>query len=207
MIETTNPRKQALSNQSLVYRAFGESEKLTIAEVEERLEMSDRTVRRAIKALVVSGHLKTYGMQNNARLYGRISAAYADSKDKLVNFGGELVSIEDFVKAMVSPEEKPLQKGKTSFVSIEMEHHIRRRMAYVVITAGNAGLLEQLKKVNRELHGVLDNLKHIENILQNFMDSPIWFQQYRDELAFSLRRLQENEPDLFSLAQDYVKGG
>lgn len=209
------PVQEGLSNQSQVYEAFADNEKLTITEVFERLnqnlsdatpKVSDRTIRRAIAALVKSGFLKPYGKQNNAMLYGKLSAAFTDADQKLINFGGELVSVEEFLREVVEPENNPLQKSKADLLNDEIKHHIRRRLAFVVITAGNVGFQDELKKVSRDLHGILGELQFVTNLLQNFMDSPVWYEQYRDKVGYGVRAMQQSDPDLYQLAMEYVRG-
>lgn len=219
MVALKTPKQKpvtvALSNQSKVFEAFGENEKLTITEVVARLnenvkpheQLSDRTIRRSIEALVKSGFLKPYGKANNAMTYGKLSASFVDTNEKLINFNGELVSIEDFLRLMVDPDSKPLQRGKNPILSDEVNHTIRRRLAGVVISAGNAGMHEYLQKVQRELFNVLADLNYTTGVLQAFMDSPVWYEQYRDKMAYGMRRVQENDADLIQLAYEYMNGG
>lgn len=212
-LNTQSNTQISLLNQSRIYEAFGENEKLTINEVVERVNenrephevLSNRTIRRAIEGLVNNGFIKPFGKANKAITYGRIGATYATADDKLIKLGGELMSIEDFMRTIVEPTEKPLQKGKMPVVSEEMEHQIRRRLAFVVLTAGNVGMSDQLQKVSRELHNVLSAVDFVQNILQSFLNSPVWYEQYRDQMAYGVRNLQEKDPDLYQLAYDYVR--
>ena len=208
----------ALSNRSLVFEAFAENEKLTTPEVAQRvnemakarelLPLSERTVRRSIESLVELGSLKVHGRQNNAILYGKLSASFADEKERLVNFGGEFLSVEDFLKLVVAPDMHPLQKSpKLAVTSTEIEHQIRRRLAFVIWSAGNPGLNGQLQNVMRELHNALAEYRHAANLLQAFLDSPVWYEQYRDKIGMAMRKVQEKNPELFDLTDAYVKGG
>lgn len=208
----------ALSNRSLVFEAFAENEKLTTPEVtqrvneiakkRDRLPLSERTVRRSIEALVELGSLKVHGRQNNAVLYGKLSASFADEKERLINLSGELLSVEDFLKLVVAPDAHPLQKNpKLAVTSQDIEHHIRRRLAFVIWSAGNPGLNSQLDVVMRELHNVLKEYQHAANLIQTFLNSPVWYEQYRDKIGTAMRKVQEKNPDLFDLTDAYVKGG
>jgi DNA-binding Lrp family transcriptional regulator len=209
------PVQVGLSNQSVVYEAFGENEKLTITELSDRLnenstpetKVSDRTIRRSIDSLVKSGFLKPYGKQNNAMLYGKLSASFAETDEKLINFGGQLLTVEEFLREIVEPSNSPLQKTKLQIVSKEMEHEIRRRLAWAIATAGEPGMQEPLKKVSNELHKIMGEVAFVHDLLQSFLDSPVWYEQYRDKIAYGLRRLQENDPDLYQLTAEYVRGG
>lgn len=214
-IPVTSPIVTGLANRSRVFEAFGEGEKLTINEVVERLneeatpenKLSARTVRRSIENLVETGFLKLYGKQNNAMVYGKLSASFVDVDEKIIPFGGQLVSIEDFLKMVVDPDSSPLQKSKVRVISNEVEHHIRRRLAFVIMSAGNPGMRDRLHKVQRELDNVLNELNYAAGILQGFINTPVWYEQYRDKIAPGLRKVQETDPDLFQLSAEYVKGG
>lgn len=203
-----------LANQSLVYEAFADNEKLTISELTWRINetrerherISDQTIRRAIADLVRSGHIKPYGKQNNAQTYGRLSASIsADAeKEKVIPFGGDLVSIEDFVRLLCEPDSSPLSL-KVPLLGEEAQHSIRRTMVHVILTSGEVGTDDALKKSNRRLHNVIAELEYVLNTLQTFVNSPIWYPQYRERIAFALRRMQEKDAELFQLAEDYVR--
>lgn len=210
-------KKVKLSNQSLVFEIFGDDEKLTVVEISERVNeklktedpnerLSASTIRRAIDSLVQSNFLRTYGRQNNATLYGKLSAAFSEPDQKLINFGGELLSVEDFLRLTSDPSAKPLQL-KFPVVSEQREHDIRRRLAFVIMSAGNLGYNDRLKHVEKELSNLQREFEYIANLLQGFLDGPVWYQQYRDRIGQSVRKVQEKDPDLFQLATEYMKGG
>lgn len=201
-----------LTNQSLTFQVFGENEKLTISEitarVNERLEghakLSDQTIRRAITSLSKSGLIKPFGKTNNAQTYGRLSAAMTvDEGERLIPFGGELLTVSDFVKLMADPEGEPFTL-KAPLISDENQTKLRKLMLYTIITSSSPGYGEELKKAAKQIHNVIAGLEFAADALRAFVDSPVWYEQYRDRIAYALRRLQEEDPKLFELAKDYL---
>lgn len=206
----------ALRNRSLVLGVFGEGEKLTIREASERVNeslprderLSGRTIRRCVDDLIKSAFLQQSGRENSAILYSRLSSIFTDSDEKLVNFGGNLVTVKSFIQAMVGEDEAPLQRSpERRVLSMDIEHQIRRRLAFVLLSAGEPGMNDQLEKTRRALYKFLDEIKFIAAILENFVDSPVWFEQYRDKIAAMMRELQKEDPELFQKTIEYVKGG
>lgn len=218
----TAKKRVKLSNQSLVFEVFTDEDKLTVVEITERVNeklkqanqhdddeftrLSESTVRRALDNLVKTNFLRTYGRLNNAMLYGKISAAYADPEQKLITFAGELITVEDFLTRVISPEEKPLQL-KSSVLSRGREHDIRRRLAFVIMSAGELGLNERLAEVEVELKDIQAEFEYVANLLRTFLDSPVWYQQHRDRIGNNVREVQKKNPELLQLAFEYIKGG
>jgi len=211
-VQQQSPTQISLSNQSVVYEKFEDHEKLTITEITQRVnkdagpseKLSDRTIRRAIDALAKNGHLKTYGKRHNAMLYGKISASYTEANQKLISFGGDLLSVGEFLHLIVDADEKPLQTNKYTVTNRKAEHDIRRRLALVVFSAGNVGMNAQLQVTMRDLHHLLKEYEHVANLLKNFLDGPLWYEQYRDQIALALRQMQEEEPELYALTSQYI---
>lgn len=208
----TSKERTKLSNQSLVFEAFGEAEKLTIAEltsrVNERLpsheKLSDQTIRRAVKDLTKSGHIKPYGRNNNAQTYGKLSAAMtADEGEKLIPFGGELVSVRDFVQMMADPEGQPFTL-KAPLLDHAITVMLRKVLLHTVMTSDSPGFDDELKAHQRRLQKAIDGLEFAADALRGFLQSPVWYPQYRDRIAYALRRLQQEEPELFQLTKDYL---
>lgn len=202
-----------LTNQSLVFESLGDDEKLTIAEITERVnskldgpnKLSDQTVRRAVKDLCVSGLFKPFGKINNAQTFGKLSAAMtASEKEKLIPFGGELIDVGDFIKLMADPEVKPLTL-KQALLSRNAQNALRKMMLWVVLTSSDAGFNEQLKSQAEILHEAIAGLEFAADALRGFVNSPVWYPQYRDRIAYALRRLQQEDPELYQLAEDFVK--
>jgi hypothetical protein len=42
-------------------------------------------------------------------------------------------------------------------------------------------------------------------VMRSFLDSPVWFAQYRDKIAAQIRQLQKDDIELFKLGVDYIK--
>jgi hypothetical protein len=213
--------KVALSNQSFVYELFEEDSKLTIAQLHslasEELKkkgqhpFNERTIRRCVEDLTRLGFLKTYGRSpTNAVLYGRTTIGLTAEKDDdrtLINWAGELISVEDFVRRVSDPEINPFRlKLKANVISDEMTQALRQRLLYVILSAGSTGQDEQIKKALEGLHGVLDEVNYLQSVLTNFVNSPVWYAQYRDPIGFEVREMQRRDPELFKLAIDCMKG-
>lgn len=210
-------KKVKASNQSLVYGVFGEDEKLTVREVAERVNLglrengpheriSEATVRRAVSDLEKLGSLKSYGRQNNAFLYGKPTAALFDSDRKLIPYAGELKDVEDFIRIITNPKERPFTRN-TAVMGEKMQHNVRRQLAYVVMSSIDAGFSQQVRDVNTTLHKLVEDLAYVHSVLEGFLNSPVWYPQYRDQMAVAVREMQKNDPELFQLALDYIKSG
>ena len=205
-----------LSNQSLVYEAFDEGEKLTIAEATAKVnsqvdlarQMSEQTVRRAIHGLVGLGHLKPFGRAGLAMTYGKLSTEMTagNGEQELIPFAGSMETVETFLQIMTDPNGQPF-KLKVPIMSEEISHAVRRTLVYVVLSSSEVGNTEALKVANRRLNNLVAELEYILGNLTAFVDSPVWYEQYRDQMGYALRRLQEKNPDLFKLAMDYKNGG
>ncbi|MFG2268086.1 hypothetical protein [Streptomyces sp. NPDC048720] len=205
-----------IHNESLVFETFGDEEKLTIREVAERINqraadlgdvtkrVSERTVRRAIDGLVQTGLIKPFAKTNNAQTYGKLSASFTGEDEKLVPHAGQLVSVENFVRTMTDPEIRPFTL-KTSLMAERKQHAIRRMMVWAILSSVDAGYNDGLKSANEQLNNVIAELQFILQELSNFVDSPVWYDQYRERIARAVRKLQENDPGLFELATNYTR--
>lgn len=207
--------KVKLSNQSLVFEVFGDDEKLTISEVMVRinskaaedptLRLSDQTVRKAIRSLMSSGLLRQYGKTHNAMTYGKLSANFADPESqRLVPFAGEMTNVEEFLRLMTDVETRPL-KLKTNLLAEKSQHNIRRLMVFAILSAGEPGNSDRLKQVNEQLHNAIGEFEWLANSLRSFVDSPVWYEQYRDRIALAVRETQKKDPELIQLAIDYMR--
>jgi hypothetical protein len=170
--------------------------------------MSERTVRRSLNVLITRGLVKPYGQDGNARVFGKVSLNFNGnpSEAELLNVGGNLVTVETFLRMFADPESTPLQK-RVPTLSEDVEHKIRRIMLYVVLTSNDAGMGDSLKKQNTNLHRVIEELDYLRDLLVNFVNSPVWFEHYRDSVALALRKTRETNPELVQLAVEYAKGG
>lgn len=215
MVQQMNSKeKLKLTNQSLVYEAMGDDQKLTIREIlyqvnsrrDETDQLSEQTIRRAVTDLCKLGQLKPFGKAaNGAQTYGKLSAHFTgDPKDKLIPFGGNLVGVEDFIKLIADPETRPLKKN-SNVLAEKSQHNIRRMMLFAILSAGEAGQNEALNTVHAQLHNAVQELTYARDIINHYVNSSIWFPAYRDKLALSVRNVIKNDPELYQLAQDYMK--
>ena len=214
---TVNKKEQVkLSNQSLIYEVFGDNEKLLVAEVLDRANeklkqevppsrVSQNTVRRAIEALVEGGFLHPYGRIHNAMVYGKPGAGFNKPDANLIPYAGELKSVKDFIQVMTAADERPLTR-KSNIVGEKTQHAIRRQLVYAIMSASDPGYTTQLKKVNENLHGWVEDLRYLLVFLESFLNSPVWYEQYRDKIGYSIREMQKEDPELFKLAIEYIKG-
>jgi hypothetical protein len=208
------PAQVSLSNQSSVFEAFGDDEKLTITEATNKVNtklttpLSEQTVRRAIKALIQSGFLIEQGRRENAMLYGKLSASFARTKqgEGLVPLAGTLMPVEDFVKLMVIPGQKPLQLKK-NILADPSQIAIRKMLTFVILNGPEPGMEGAVKTVSGNLYELLAEVEHLRSIVKGFIDSPVWFSQYQDRIGYEIRKMQENDPGLYQLAQDFIRGG
>lgn len=202
-----------LTNQSLVFEAMGENEKLTITELTLRVNetkksehrISEQTVRRAIGDLVKSGLIRQYEKKLNAATYGKLSASMsADAKTQLIPFAGQMVSVEQFIREITEPNAQPFRL-KVNVLSEAINHAVRRTMLHTILTADGTGSNADLHNHARRLHNVVAELEFALANLKTFIDSPVWYEQYRDRIGYAVRKLIENDPDLYQLAVDYMK--
>lgn len=209
-----NPKEHTkLSNQSLVFESFGDDEKMTITQATERINtkvdfnarLSDRTIRRAILELVSKGFLREYGRSNNAMLYGKMSASLTEPNQPLIPNPAGMMTVEEFIRFMAATEMRPLRL-KQAMMGEKYQHVIRRRMVFAVMSAAQPGFENQLKEVNQTLNDAIAELEYALAQIKTFVDSPIWYSQYRERMGYEIRRMQEKDPELFQLAVDYVKG-
>lgn len=208
----------ALTNQSLVYQVFGSGEKLTVSETHAKLAevltaqnrrpLNERTVRRSIEALFDMGQIAEFGTTpTNAILYGRVDVGVGANEVK-VNLGGNLIDVKTFVQILTDHENRPFSLNpKAQLVSIETENKLRSILLYVVMSSGSTGQGEKLKSTLDVLSGAIKEAEHLLKVLRSFTDSPIWYEHYRDPVSKAVRDLQKDDPELFQLAIDVIKGG
>lgn len=202
-----------LTNQSLVFEVFGDDEKLTIREIAYRVnenlpregKISEQTIRRAVTDLTNIGQLKAFGKVENAQTYGKLSASFTGkADDQLIPFGGNLISVEEFLKLLSDPELRPLKK-QTNLLAEKSQHGIRRMMLFAILSAGEAGNDDALKKVNEQLHNAIGELQFALTAIEGFVNSAVWFPIYRDKIALAVREVVKNDPELYKLAMEYMR--
>lgn len=212
-MQITGNQKLKLANQSLAFGAFRDNEKLSVLEITERVnetlgpdeKLSERTIRRAVNELVSKKLLARYARERNAHVFG-VTASFAPSSigSELIPLKDGLASVEDFVRAIADPAGRPL-KRKQNLLAEKTQHAIRRLMLAAVFSAGESGHDSNLKQISATLYEAVDELKYVQKFIEAFLSSPIWYSQYRDGVALEIRELQRNNPELFQLAQEYMK--
>lgn len=204
------PREQVkMTNQSNVFNVMKViGAPATIADISRHVGgITERTVRRAIDGLVKSGHVIEAGKNEGAALYAlREQMPLSKTESRMVPFGsGSLLSVEDFLDLMTSIETNPLRKAtKRPLLSDEMSNAIRQRMAFVIMTAGEPGFANAVNTYRNGLITIQQELMHVLTMVKAFVESPVWYDHYRDQLATSVRDMQKDNPELFQLAKDYI---
>lgn len=211
------PRSQlGVENQSKVFAVFDEDTKLTVKDVHDRVnakareiqasdQLTERTVRRAIDALVSNGFLIPHGKIDNAVLYAKRSTSMTDEETGLIPFAGDLITVESFLSIMSNLESDPF-KVKLSTLSVDAVLTLRRQMLFAIISSGEPGHTDQLKKVAKNLQILANELKHAHDIVKGLLDSPIWYDQYRDPIGYQVRQVQKRDPELYDTVTSLVKG-
>jgi hypothetical protein len=199
-----------LLNESAVYNALRElRQPATVSTLSQSLpNITEKTVRRALKELRTNGFVVESGKtEGGSYLYQCADAlpSFGEGNEKRVPLGGKFVSVKDFIEVMASPEINPFAADlKTEILTDDIAEWLRRRMLFVIMSSGEAGLNSHLNKVREQMLKVQGELDRLANIVRAFNDSAVWFEQYRDGIAFDARRMQEGKPELFQLAWDYI---
>jgi hypothetical protein len=213
-----NRTQLGLENQSFVFGLFGDGQKLTVNDVYEMAReaktkagerpLNERTIRRALDGLQKAGFIITVGRQNNAILYGKQGTSAFEQAEgaELIPLAGELVSVEKFMRMFADPSLEPF-KVKRDTLAVDAEQHMRQMLLFAIISSGSVGLDDKLKQASKLLHSYLAEVEYIQKVLKTFIDSPVWYEQYRDRIAYEVRRVQEKDPALYQLAIDAIKGG
>lgn len=210
------PAKQFVSNQGRVYAAFSDHEKLTIPEVAQRVNavtdskpLSEQTVRRSIQSLIRIGSLEKYGTKENAVLYGK-AGMVSSNTDEIISLAGNLMTVESFLRVIVDEEGNPFPflvkvQPENYPISPDFQRKLRKRLASVILTAIDPGYNSSLSGPAGFLQKHIEELEHMIKVMRSFLDSPVWFPQYRDKIAGQLRQLQKDDIELFKLGVDYIK--
>jgi hypothetical protein len=163
--------------------------------------------------LVAKGFVRKHSKKGNSTLYGLADKSmYSESEGMeevpIIPFGGNLLKVSDFLETMVSQDEDPLNANP----NLKLLRHaiatgIRRAMTGVVMTSGVAGQEQFLLDSRTQLQAVEDELRFLLKVISHFNDSGVWFDQYRDRIAFQTRRAQQTDHELWQLAMDFVRSG
>lgn len=206
----------SVENQQRVFKTFEEDVKLTVGDAVELVRkqtpegerpLNERTIRRAINSLVINGFLVEAGRtKSGATLYSKQSTKLSDDTN-IVPFGGQLVSVEHFFRLLTDDNDPFKLKMRTDVLTPEIVMALRKMFVFVVMSSSNPGMSDALQKQNKNLHAVANELRHALNLIDGLLDSPIWFEQYRERMGYLIRRTQQNNPELYQLAVDVIKGG
>lgn len=203
-----------VENQSFIFKLFTEGVKLSVADVYEAARikklslnepiLAERTVRRAINNLERGGFIVAAGKQNNAILYAKQGTSFASGEtgQGIIPIADDLVSVEHFLKVFGDIEIDPFTI-KVAMLSPSANLFVRRMALVAVLSADSAGFDAELKRTAKRMHGVVRELEHITKILTRLLDSPIWYEQYRQRIAYELRHA---DPDVLETARALIKG-
>ena len=206
-----------VENEGIVFSVFEDDTKLTVSDVYELVRakkkldgeppLHDRTIRRALASLEKSGFIITAGKQNNSVLYAKQGTSFSSDPNgqQIIPLAGNLVTVTEFLRLFADLEVNPF-KVKANVVSDRAALDIRRLMLFVVLTADSPGYNNQLKKVNRDLHAVLGEFEHAANTLRNFLNSPVWYEQYRERIAREVRQTDQTSPEIVKTARAVLTG-
>jgi hypothetical protein len=110
------------------------------------------------------------------------------------------------MEVMSNPDVNPFAANlKQELLAEGITNWLRTRMLLVVMTAGEAGFASQVEIVRSGMAKVQNELERLTSIVASFNDSAVWYAQYRDGIAYDIRRVQENNPDLFDISWAFVK--
>lgn len=201
-----------LTNEGRVFKAMQATARpMTIAQLNTHVpDIVEKTIRRAIASLVSKGFVVEAGRESGSTLFALVDDSYASGKsgERLIPQGDGVVTVETFLRSMSSTKTNPFGSSlKIETLSTEMTHFLRTRMLYAVVTATDPGFEEQLNKIHDNLQKIEGEMEKVLNFIRKFNLSPIWHPQYRDRFAYELRKVQEEDPELYRLVMDYVKSG
>lgn len=199
-----------LMNESSVYNALRElGQPATVATLSQSMpNITEKTVRRALKVLRTNGFVVESGKTENGSYLYQCSDAlpsWGEGNEKRIPLGGKFVSVKDFIEVMASTEINPFGANlKTELFTDAIAEWLRRRMLFVVMSSGEAGFDSHVGSVREQMLKVQGELERLTKVVTAFTASAVWYNQYRDGIAYDARRMQETEPDLFQLAWDFI---
>lgn len=199
-----------LNNDSRVYNIIRTyNSPVAIGDIHrEMMDVSEKTVRRAVKSLMATGFVVEAGKRDGSFLYQASSSMpnWNDENSKRIPFNGAYISVNDFMEVMSNPEGNPFEANlKQELLTEGIVNYLRTRMLFVIMTAGEAGFNGQVEIARSGLAKVQSELERLTAIVANFNESAVWYEQYRDGIAYDIRRTQEKNPDLYELAWAFVK--
>ena len=206
------PQKREYTSAENDGRAYKSLQKLnrpaSITDIwREMPDVAERTVRRSVQRLQRTGHVVPTGKDGATILYGVKDAQFANTTEqRMIPFAGQQYSIEDFLALMVNPSVDPFKpRIKLEMWDADFIHWLRRRMAIPIITAGDNGFDQQLMQTQEGFIKVKAEVERMLVILDGFINSPVWYEHFRDRLAFERREVEKENPELIKLTMDYIQ--
>lgn len=183
---------------------------LSITSITKQMtHVTERTVRRSVDRLIGEGFLTVAGKDGKTILYAAKSAMFVpdmDTAQKLLPFNGATLSVSDFLELLVNPESDPFAMDlKLQVLDVEFVEWLRKRFIYAVITAGDSGYNAQLMRQRESLMKLRAEIQRLADNLDKFVNSPVWYDHYRDRIAFNRREVEQSNPDLVQMARDYLQ--
>jgi hypothetical protein len=139
-------------------------------------------------------------------LYTVKSSVIVNPNSKLVPFNGAHMNVEDFLRLMVDPNVDPFKpRVKLDIWEADFIHWLRRRFMFPIMTAGDSGFDQQLHNTRESLIKIRAEAERFVATLDQFIESPVWYDHYRDSLALERRNVEKTNPELVKLVMDYMQ--
>lgn len=210
----SNP--EGMSTDSIVFRILDElSHPMSIKEINAHpaaYDLTEQTIRRSINRMMSQKIVQLAGNSGPTKLYARIGTdmrALNTSNPKVIPFAGTMVSVKEFLTLMTDQELDPFKSSLAKEVlDADMVAWIRKRFLFTVITAGDSGFDEQLQNTLANLTKVHQEMDRITSTIRAWIDSSIWYAQYRDLIAAQIREMMkegEESAELYKLAYAYIQ--
>lgn len=206
----TGNRLTQAENDALVFKAVNNSPTpLTVTAIQRHLpHVVERTIRRCLDRLIKKGFVYVAGKDGNATLYTSKNSMFVPEgqTDDLIPFNGAMLDVGAFIEMMVDPEFDPFKPNvKLDIFDPDFIVWLRKRFLYPVITAGDSGYNDQLIRQRENLMKVRAEMERFMKNLDGFINSAMWYDHYRDRIAFRRRQVEKENPDLIALAQGWLQ--
>lgn len=206
----TGNRPSKTENDAIVFKIVSQSPiPLSVTSIQKHMpHIVERSIRRCIDRLVMEGFLIVAGKDGKTKLYTARNAMFVpeEQSDSLVPFNGTMMSVGDFIELMVDPEFDPFKPDvKLEVYDPDFIVWLRKRFLYPVITAGDSGYNEQLMRQRENLMKIRTEIERMLKNLDGFINSGMWYDHYRDRIAFQRRQVEKENADLIALAQGWLQ--
>lgn len=212
--KVTSTRDIKRANVERVYRVMNTLDApATIPEISRRVpDLSTRTVRRAVADMArpSMGMVIEAGKRDGATMYTVRGKQFSATvmREQLIPYGDGYTDVHSFLDLMVNPGGNPIKLAegtKQNILTDDAINAIRKRMAFIVVTAGSPGYGASVAKYMSGLEKIKRELEYVTNILASFTSSHVIYDNYRDTIAYELRRIEETDPELIANARAYVQ--